>query len=677
MAQLRQSVIEPPCDIVVFSYAWTHSHIAARDILQQKPGIIGVDVERDEDGELHEVVLATTSRVYRISAPSQRRGMPDTALSAILCGRHPGITLVAFDLAPISLCISDRTQIAVKGVELNSTLGDAQMAPSEIIKRHMSSTKVQSFNLDNLWAPNNISATATSLRAWISVMYVSYSSIFRFRSLMASISVGNNCKSAEQTLLAKLIREEWILRRAAPREVQSEFTSHQITKEGRLLLTNARYKTRVRASRQTRVIINYENQESTVGRATGAHGRRSEIKIKRGVRGQAISSVTVVGAPSRTNAERARDEFILDVCCGRKPGLQSYAFIRHLWFPVAEELQGEIHESVQRRSIYGLNQSQSEVVGSMVHSPRPCIIVHGPPGTGKTKTISAAVEVWAKHGRATWAVAHSNVAVKNIAESIARRGVDFRLIVSQDFYVEWHESIYTAIEQKLIRSDEFPPDTGSLARFIGDARVILSTVSMLSNPKLEQLRMYNDVMPVERLVIDEASQINVFDYMPLCAKFKKLRKICFFGDPKQLPPYGKDNARTIESIYDLSHLTRYSHFLNTQYRMPVPLGDFISDTVYGGRLMSAHQITDPSCIVFVDARRGHGGGEELQGCSQINRDEVQVIRNLVEQYHRAEKNFCVITPYDAQRAEISRDLESVGLPSDRVFNVDSFQGTPL
>ena len=48
---------------------------------------------------------------------------------------------------------------------------------------------------------------------------------------------------------------------------------------------------------------------------------------------------------------------------------------------------------------------------------------------------------------------------------------------------------------------------------MGDACVILSTVSMLSNPKLHQLRMFTDVMPVERLVIDEASQINVFEFM--------------------------------------------------------------------------------------------------------------------------------------------------------------------
>ncbi|KAI0827616.1 hypothetical protein BC628DRAFT_1279219, partial [Trametes gibbosa] len=39
--------------------------------------------------------------------------------------------------------------------------------------------------------------------------------------------------------------------------------------------------------------------------------------------------------------------------------------------------------------------------------------------------------------------------------------------------------------------------------------------------------------------------------------------------------------------------------------------------------------------------------------------------------------FCIITPYDAQRAEIVRQLQTAELPWDRVFNVDSFQGAPL
>ncbi|KAK0200665.1 AAA domain-containing protein, partial [Desarmillaria ectypa] len=38
------------------------------------------------------------------------------------------------------------------------------------------------------------------------------------------------------------------------------------------------------------------------------------------------------------------------------------------------------------------------------------------------------------------------------------------------------------------------------------------------------------------------------------------------------------------------------------------------------------------------------------------------------------RNFCIITPYDAQRAAIERELKNNNLPWERVFNVDSFQG---
>ena len=49
--------------------------------------------------------------------------------------------------------------------------------------------------------------------------------------------------------------------------------------------------------------------------------------------------------------------------------------------------------------------------------------------------------------------------------------------------------------------------------------------------------------------------------------------------------------------------------------MPIPLGNFISRYVYGGRLKSEHRIDDYSCIAFVDARK-HSGEEDL-GRSKI------------------------------------------------------------
>lgn len=47
---------------------------------------------------------------------------------------------------------------------------------------------------------------------------------------------------------------------------------------------------------------------------------------------------------------------------------------------------------------------------------------------------------------------------------------------------------------------------------IGGSPVILCTLSMLSNPILDDRRVYK-LVPLERLVIDEASQIDIREFM--------------------------------------------------------------------------------------------------------------------------------------------------------------------
>ena len=59
-------------------------------------------------------------------------------------------------------------------------------------------------------------------------------------------------------------------------------------------------------------------------------------------------------------------------------------------------------------------------------------------------------------------------------------------------------------------------------------------------------------------------------------------------------------------------------------------------------------------------------------CTQ-NQNEIQTIVHLVHHYYQ-HRDFCVITPYDAQRAALEKQLKTEGLPWERVFNVDSFQG---
>ena len=68
----------------------------------------------------------------------------------------------------------------------------------------------------------------------------------------------------------------------------------------------------------------------------------------------------------------------------------------------------------------------------------------------------------------------------------------------------------------------------------------------------------------------------------------------------------------MKTIFDFKQLKPLAYFLNTQYRMPVPLGDFISHEVYNSKLKSVHKITDGSCVRFVDVRKG---AEESVGSS--------------------------------------------------------------
>jgi len=260
----------------------------------------------------------------------------------------------------------------------------------------------------------------------------------------------------------------------------------------------------------------------------------------------------------------------------------------------------------------------------------------GPPGTGKTTTIAAAAATWVDRGVPCWIIAQSNVGVKNIAQTLVKRRVKFKLLVSKEFIFEWHEELYDEVKGVIIRSDELINCVSPEEMFDG-ITLVLSTLSMLSNPMLDYLFR---LIPVRSLVVDEASQVDVLEFMHLFFKFSRvLEKVCFFGDPKQLPPYGAREA-SLQTIFEVNHLRKTSYFLNTQYRFPMPLGGFISENVYEGKLRSCHNIVDHSCVVFIDTEKGR---EEEQGKSYKNTEEVHMVVRVAKRYHQRKMKFCIIT----------------------------------
>lgn len=87
-----------------------------------------------------------------------------------------------------------------------------------------------------------------------------------------------------------------------------------------------------------------------------------------------------------------------------------------------------------------------------------------------------------------------------------------------------HEDLYEEIVHNLIRSDDLftNGDKALTERLFLGCRVVLCTLSMLSNPGLDNIGLF-PLIPVNRLVVDEASQICVSEYMVrvviLCACF--------------------------------------------------------------------------------------------------------------------------------------------------------------
>ncbi|KAK7444835.1 hypothetical protein VKT23_015152 [Stygiomarasmius scandens] len=685
-----------PRSIPVLRHKLRYADNAARSLLdslpntpQTQPPTIGISISQGAEGIINSIALATTENVFLIditvetsSGKISSDAIPfENVFKQLLAA--PNATapfLVGFDMPRLALRLFVLLGYHIKGVDLSTVCspGGEAWIPSKIVSAKFGN--IDDFRVNSLWHENNESEENLCLRAWLSAIVGQACST----EVHAVKKVDTrNVRKDIIRCLAEMSKQTDILAKALPHETTSEYDNFSRTKLGGYEINNSRYKSRVRPSKQSMVVLTDQRGCEYRGRAHQAQGKITRVKFGSGQQPTGIiQNIRVVGQDDPTNSERARNIVLLRVLQG-DVNLVDYDFIRYLWFPTTEDTRVLSHRDYYEEDYYyeatvgfyvsSLNASQKEVVKGMVSS-QPMVIVHGPPGTGKTTTIAAAARYWADHRQPVWIVGHSNVSVKNIAEKLWNRGVHFKILVSKEFYVEWHEHIYEGINRNVIRGDEMPADPIAMEKVMEGAQVILSTLGMLSNPALEQNRTF-DLVPVERLVVDEASQINAFEYLSVFQKFRSLEKVCFFGDPKQLPPFGQEKAKSLKCIFDIKHLKRKSYFLDIQYRMPIPIGNFISRAVYDNRLRSKHNVDNLSCVSFVDVRGQEQKAVPLTGTQDFEKNPVEVdcLINLVRHYYGA-KDFCIITPYDAQRSKIEKALKAEQLPWETVFNVDSFQG---
>lgn len=365
---------------------------------------------------------------------------------------------------------------------------------------------------------------------------------------------------------------------------------------------------------------------------------------------------------------------------------------------------------------------------------RPVALIHGPPGTGKTRTLVEIIRGEAAAGARVLVTAASNTAVDNLAERliasglpVVRLGHPARVLPSVEdhtldalvdgseaarlakrWVVEAHQ-IRRKVDARAARGglpwSERRALLGEAGRLLGDARhhlrraqeailarhaVVCATVSGAGSRALEGLDF-------DLVVLDEATQAP--DPLALIALARAPRAI-LAGDPRQLPPTVIDPAaereglgRTVfERVADRLGADAV-RMLDVQHRMHEELMRFPSEAMYDGRLVAAaavrgHRVEDlpgvasdplrAGPLIFVDTA-GKGFGEEQRGDDPSTENPEQADRVAREVTRVVSRGVdpaavAVITPYDAQVRQLRDRLAALLVAGLEVGSIDGFQG---
>ena len=349
---------------------------------------------------------------------------------------------------------------------------------------------------------------------------------------------------------------------------------------------------------------------------------------------------------------------------------------------------------------HGLNEGQKQALETVFDEK--VSLIHGPPGTGKTRTLCCILDAFFRIGAEISVSAPSNDAVNVICKAAFQR--------LGHTMVRWAPR---QAEAKMSQSDRdllrpilcpdlvrrrlielrYDPDANAFgkhvkekgAAFIADRTIVASTCFSAASPnKILKNRLY------DLAVIDEAAQGAEPEVLSALLRLRETGTLVLIGDHKQLPATEKAqplernhrNVSMFERLMEQGLVTMST--LSVQHRMHPSIAAFPNCEYYGGVLQS--------CVFEFDLPRGFpwpsadpvafvniSSQEEERNGSKLNRGEaaavVIAVRDLLSGRSVRTCDFLILSPYACQVVELKNQLHAAGLAAVSVSTIDKAQGS--
>jgi len=381
-----------------------------------------------------------------------------------------------------------------------------------------------------------------------------------------------------------------------------------------------------------------------------------------------------------------------------------------------------------------LNDSQNKALLITENTP-DIAFIHGPPGTGKTTTLSQGILQTVKAEGQVLVCTPSNAAIDLLVEKLSELGLnvirighparvteqtlsktlDARIAAHSSFselralrkklehtrtaagkfkrnfgHHEREERRMLKEKVKLLKSDADLLEFYIINDLLNKAEVICSTLTGSSHPVLKGRKF-------KTAFIDEAAQA----LEPACwIPILKSDRVIFAGDHCQLPPTIKSNdaakkglSKTLFEKGIQKHPER-STMLQVQYRMHRHIMEFSSHYFYNDELVAHESVKNELLrhqqpVEFIDtAGCGYAESQDPETLSRFNLEEAHRVilqtEKLVEEISLEEwieqgLTLGIITPYRAQVDNLHKLAESSAIlePLHKLVTintVDAFQG---